>query len=285
MNDLASTKVRTHIRNKIVQERKTFLAEKLADMISKNRFRKHIRGLIKESKEYTQHEFTGINVLQDLLKQIVPILEKEYKKLTTSDVQRKSFRAHILKSVQNLLATPEVYFNAAKNKGKGGQPVQGQPPQQGMQKQPQPMGQGGLEEGGLGNQQAGGQAPKDPAFIDIGDKSKQPVEAKPEDAFQPIAGEDTTGRNFSLQAFQKIQKQILEEYTMLDSDEDRNMFYEYLLTNLNLYFDRFEDEMTIDPAAVTTPEYDAQKQRMGQWSQGSQQQAPQQGMPPTQPKM
>ena len=70
-----------------------------------------------------------------------------------------------------------------------------------------------------------------------------------------------------MEAFQRIQKQILERFTMLDSDEDRNMFFEYLLTNLNIYFDRFEDEMQVTPPSPTTPEYSQQRQKMDSMSQ------------------
>ena len=256
MNELVTTKLRSHIRNKILSER---------EELRKNKIEK----LIAETKQYTTHEFTGINVLQDLLKQVVPILEKEYKKLTTSEIQRKSFRAHILRGIQNLLATPEVYFNVAKNK-KAGMGAN-KPAKPGIPAQNGVPADGNLEEGEDGELN---EAPKDPSFIDIQEPQKQQPQAKPEDAFEPLPQQDVTGRNFALQAFQKIQKQILEEYSMLDSDEDRNMFFEYLLTNLNLYFDRFEDEISVDPASPTTPEYEQQKQKMNSMTAQQQQIAP-----------
>ena len=40
------------------------------------------------------HGNTGINVLEDLLKKIIPILETDYKLLTTSLEQRESWSAH-----------------------------------------------------------------------------------------------------------------------------------------------------------------------------------------------
>ena len=39
----------------------------------------------------------------------------------------------------------------------------------------------------------------------------------------------------------------MDAYDVLGSDEDRDVFYDYLITNLKLYFDKFEDEL--DPAA------------------------------------
>jgi len=43
---------------------------------------------------------------------------------------------------------------------------------------------------------------------------------------------------------------------MLADDEDKEVFYDYLLTNLLLYFDKFEDELNPESATSTTPEYE-----------------------------
>ena len=49
---------------------------------------------------------TGINTLKDLLKNtnVLATLREVYKTLTTSEDQRKSFRAHVIKWVQDTLA-------------------------------------------------------------------------------------------------------------------------------------------------------------------------------------
>ena len=44
---------------------------------------------------------TGINVLEELLKKIIPILETDYKSLTTNSDQRQSYRAHVINAVDN----------------------------------------------------------------------------------------------------------------------------------------------------------------------------------------
>ena len=51
---------------------------------------------------------TGINVLEDLLKKIVPVLEVDYKSLTTNQEQRDSFRAHIINAIVSTLTPVEV---------------------------------------------------------------------------------------------------------------------------------------------------------------------------------
>mgnify|MGYP001561269759 FL=1 len=254
MTESEEKKLRSTIRGKLLAKRQEQKNLFMKEELEKHKLRKTIRKLVKETKEFAFHDFTGINVLEDLLKQVVPILEKEYKKLTTSDTQRKSFRAHILRSVQNLLAAPDLYYSATP---KSKQPAMGgtkpsPPPRVPITENKVPK---------LDTSEQPKEPEKDPAFIDINDKSSQ-QKVDPQQAFQEIPGEDSTGRNFALQAFQKIQKQILEDYSMLDSEDDRDMFYDYLLTNLNLYFDRFEVETTNTPEAPSTPEYLQQKEKM-----------------------
>ena len=56
---------------------------------------------------------TGINVLEDLLKKIIPVLETDYKILTTSVEQRNSFRSHVIQAIVHTLKPVEVNNDAA----------------------------------------------------------------------------------------------------------------------------------------------------------------------------
>ena len=56
--------------------------------------------------------------------------------------------------------------------------------------------------------------------------------------------------------FKKIEKNILDSYELLANSEDRELFYDYLITNIKLYFDKFDDEMKMGLEEPTTPEYD-----------------------------
>ena len=56
----------------------------------------------------TPNKSTGINVLEDLLKKIVPVLQTDYKSLTTSADQRQSFRAHIINAIVTTLTPVEA---------------------------------------------------------------------------------------------------------------------------------------------------------------------------------
>jgi hypothetical protein len=51
----------------------------------------------------------------------------------------------------------------------------------------------------------------------------------------------------------------VDAYDMLADEEDQNLFYDYLLTNMLLYFDKFEDALAGSLPDTTTPEYEKEK--------------------------
>ena len=93
-------------------------------------------------------------------------------------------------------------------------------------------------------------------FIDIDDDGKIPEEE--EEAFG-IEGQEETGRNMAAKTYDNIEKNIIDTYAILSDEEDRQMFQNYLITNLKLYFDKYEAEL--DPGAVepTTDTYETEK--------------------------
>lgn len=255
------SELRSYIRNVLLKVRKEQKEQLKKELQEENKLRKAIRKSlyenkkinnlwtiwpkqkINEVKETAPHESTGINLLAKLLDNIIPVIETGYKNLTTDFDQRKSFRAHILKATQNLLATASLYFNDDDANTK-----------EEVQTQDVPS-----EDEQLDEQDTD---PKKKMFIDIRKDEKdaeKEAEKDPENAFQDIKGEDTTGRAFALETFKKIQKQTLESYSLLANPEDRKKFYKYLITNLGLYFDQFEDELKTIVPEPTTPEYEAEK--------------------------
>jgi len=95
-------------------------------------------------------------------------------------------------------------------------------------------------------------------FIPIRDQDQEPdpeEEEEPE-SFKPIAGMNLTGRNFATLTFNKIENQILDSYESLGDKEDRTTFEDYLLTNLKLYFDRFEEELQPSLTEPESPDYE-----------------------------
>jgi hypothetical protein len=208
------------------------------------------RDLILEAVEPVPHSSTGINVLKDLLKKIIPVLEADFKKLTTEDDQRKSFRAHIVNAVENSLLPNKTNEEAGEDK---------------MVQIDESLGILNDElEVTIGNPESDQQNVEEdfeetdvnPEFIDI-DKQEEEIA----DNFA-IPGEDETGRNFASNSFKKIEKQIQEAYSLLVNDEDRDVFYDYLITNLKLYFDKFEDELKTIINEPSTDEYnDAKREK------------------------
>jgi hypothetical protein len=64
-----------------------------------------------------------------------------------------------------------------------------------------------------------------------------------------IDGEDKTGRNRAFTDFHDVEKNILTQFDDLDNPIDMAMFEEYLIKNLALYFDKFENELNAEVEA------------------------------------
>ena len=79
-------------------------------------------------------------------------------------------------------------------------------------------------------------------------------EVEPE-TFQDLSGMNVTGRNFASTTFNKIENQIQDAYESLADEEDRKLYKEYMLTNLKLYFDRFEEELQPTVPEPESPDY------------------------------
>jgi len=224
--------LREYIRNRLIEKEKNRLTEE-------NQLRKVIRKLLIEAEatDEVPAESTGINVLADLLKKIVPTLEDGYKNLTTDKVQRDSYRAHIVNAVKRTIAPVDAQEDAAtKNEN-----IEYNYDLALLEKIAINIGDEGEEEEVEGE------------FIDIAD-----ADAVEGEDFG-LEGEDETGRNFAASDFDRIEKQIVDAYTMLGNDDDKKVFYDYLLTNLMLYFDKFEDELQETLPQTTTPEYEEAK--------------------------
>lgn len=257
--------LRKHIREMILSVKEKQKKQYLEKLTEEKHLRNLIKQLLLEVEDETPETSTGMNVLKELLTVIVPILEDEYIQLTTKKDQRESFRAHIIKGVQNLISTASMYTKDAegtpslKNQKVTMTPAAAPPVEPEIE---EPEGELEEQEGDeLGAEEVPDEeavGPEtNPAFIDVAEPEKK----KPEDAFQPIEGIDATGRDMAKKAFLRIQKQILEAYSLLHDAKDRDLFYKFLITNLKLHFDSFEDSLSIAPEEPTTQEYEQEKQR------------------------
>ena len=235
--------LRENIRKiiQIVQDKKN--NERKQALLEEKALRNIVRTLLKEEAvaDFAPNQTTGINVLEELLKKIIPVLEEDFKSLTTNKEQRDSFRAHIVSGIEGLLAPVEVNADA-----------------------PDPGGQDALQE--LLNTldelevTVGADDDMPEEFIDIsGDEEVEDEPATEEEEFGSNLKDreyNITGRNMALRSFKKIRQNIVDSYDVLGDDEDREIFYDYLITNVKLYFDRFENELAPMVNEPTTPEYD-----------------------------
>ena len=178
---------------------------------------------------------TGINVLEQLLKKIVPVLETDYKSLTTAADQRNSFRAHIVNAVINTL-TPAKVNNQA-----------------------------GEEEAESLDEEIDIEIGDDDKFIDIRtdqEKKAEEEEQAPDEREEFGAGVDgdETGRNMAYESFKKVESSVIDSYELLSNPEDQEVFYDYLIANLKLYFDKFESELAGQVDEPTNQAYDTAKE-------------------------
>lgn len=199
-------------------------AKALQEQKSEEQLRSLVRDLIAEGQSavasVAKHDSTGINALEDLLKNtnVLSVLETGYKSLTTDLQQRDSYKNHILNAVKSSLAPEE-------SRKEAGEDVE--------------ITEDLDEEIDI---VVGDRPEDDPDFIDINDEEIEEVEVDEKEQFG-LEGEDKTGRNRAFTDFHDIEKNILTAYDDLDNAEDTAMFEEYLLKNLSLYFEKFEGEL------------------------------------------
>ena len=228
---IAEELIREHVRKRISQ--KLHLEEAI---------RKSVKRLIKEAETGTDEPstYTGINVLASLLEKIVPIIEDDYKMLTTSEEQRESFRNHMVHAIKNALR-PIDSATQAEEEGEKNEQVNYTLDRAILEKMKIDL---SPEDDDAADEVSG-------EFIDIA--------ASEDDDFVQISDQNETGRNFAATTFNQVEKQIVDAYDMLADEKDQNLFYDYLITNMLLYFDKFEDELQETLPTITTPEYEDAK--------------------------
>ena len=248
-------------RKKMIEEQtfRKYIRHKLLKAMKESKknedhLRLVIRQLLKEGdlSDTHPHRSTGINTLEDVLKKSIPTLRVDYKKLTTDERQRKSFRSHIIKAVLDALKPEEV--NAAYLQGDEGSS---------SALLSEPTGEEGsidLDDDELEQLQ------EIEVEVEDDEDKKIPVEdddePSPEEQFGGgLEGLDETGRNHAYTSFRKISQYILDAHDSLANPKDKKVFTDYLVTNLKLYFDKFEAELLKTVDEPTTPEYDKVKQQ------------------------
>ena len=243
--------LRDNIRKaiKLVRENKSKTAAKEEEVL-----RSVIRKMLSEGTavgDEVPHEKTGINYLRTTLKKIIPSIKDAYMSLTTDEDQRKSYIAHLINGVDNLLAPIEV--NAAAPELSGDNDA--------------------LTESDLDEDVEVSIGDSEDEFIDIGDigledKEEPEVEEEPEDEdlttmTTGMEGDehDETGRNAALATFKQIQGNVIDDFGQLGADEDREIYHDYLKTNILLWRDKFEDALSPKLPEPSTPEYESEAEQ------------------------
>ena len=253
---LVENEIRKYIQKRIIEikmQQAKILHERKKE---ETQLRKAIRQLLKEAdiSDIHPHRSTAINVLEELLKKMIPTLRADYKRLTTDETQRQSFRAHIVKAIKDSLMPSLV--NDEYGSVPGGA-ILSAPPE---------------EEAGLEGEEDLTLESElhmlDEIEIDIEDEPDQGKKIPVEDDDTPTEEEsfgvgleamDETGRNMAYASYKKVQQYILDSYDTLANREDKKIFVDYLITNTKLYFDKFEDELKKTVEEPTTDEYEKAK--------------------------
>ena len=253
---LVENEIRKYIQKRIIE-----IKMQQAKIIQERReeekeLRKIIRQLLKEAdvSDVHPHRSTAINVLEELLKKMIPTLRADYKRLTTDETQRESFRAHVVKAIKDSLMPSLV--NDEYGSVPGGA-ILSAPPEEEFEIEDE-------EDLKLESELH----ILDEIEVDIDDEPDQEKKIPVEDDDTPTEEEsfgagleamDETGRNMAYASYKKVQQYILDSYDTLANREDKKIFVDYLITNVKLYFDKFEDELQKTVEEPTTDEYEKAK--------------------------
>ncbi len=182
------------------------------------------------------HRSTGINVLEDVLKKMITTLRTDYKRMTTSKIQRDSFRAHMISAVKKALAPSLV--NDSYLQGTDALMAEPTPDFGGPNSDEEVYGKETETETNVdvtepeeGDDLESALGKLEEAEIEIDMKEKKIRKKIPvEDDDQPdeieqfsdeLSDMDETGRNMAFTCFKKISQYILDAYDMLADVEDK----------------------------------------------------------------
>lgn len=253
-----------------VRESLRFMKEENRKKRGDKRIERGIKLIFEAKKSPVPHDSTGVNILEDTLKKVIPIIHDDFISLTSNVSQRQSFRAHIVNAFKNAIAPYRATEGGMGELANYSSVVIVPPPgpedDENFKNDSVPMDDRimgefespaevakdmGIEDelsGEQGNQQPNKKEPEtaQDKFMEVDPEKEKEQEVDPEklekDKFT-LPKEDKTGRNLALITFKRIEKIIVDNYSLLDSKEDRDIYYEYGIINMKLYFDRWEDEL------------------------------------------
>lgn len=213
------------------KKRKELIAEKIYRAKIK-----HDLKLFLEKKDTVRYKSTGLNSLDDLFmnSNFLTTLETPYNSLTTSKEQRDDYKNHVLQAILDIFKTANP------------------------EEDPETLNESlqyifEQEEADISIQVSDEELPDDkvvgPERRDR-DEVKEKEEELESDNIESMDEEgDFTGRNKAQSAVSKVEKSIKDYYDDLGNPADKADFKTYLIANLRLYFDRWENALKneVDP--------------------------------------
>lgn len=287
MKNLQEQKLRAFIRKGIIKKKKERLQETIANVNRNLKLRKIIKNIVlKEATDVntdTPNRSTGINVLATVLKLVIPIIKQGYEQLTTSPEQRKSYRAHVIQNAINTLMRVDMTSGAEEGQrtGESAQTVElPENPELEASFEEEVVEEPLAEQEEEDIEISVGDEDED-KFIDVEEDSIEEEEPAPEmaaDVAKQVAGEkdfikigglDNTGMEMAQRTFPKVQKQIADGYAMLSLKDDKEDYADFLIANLKMYFDQFDQAEDVQLQEPTSPEYERARSSTEKFAAGA----------------
>lgn len=289
------------------------MSKKSIETLKEELIKKISEGLVVEASEKdTPTRSTGINKLITALKVILPTVESAYKSLTTDKVQRDSFKKAYLMALLSTLAPQNVIAKYTDGSDSETTPIKMNESlrlklnnlfndeDKVIEDTPEDT------ESEQAVEDIGGQKfVKDPSkLIDPNDpdgKKKQKEEEKAakkgkksavEDEAEKILsiddqeipfpeekGMDPTGRFEAVEVYKKTSDAVIRTFRKLANDKDKTDFQNELITQLLLWFDKWEYDISPDVPDLSTDEYEQTKGQVKGYQQGQNASADASAMP------
>ena len=213
------------------QKRKELIAEKIYRAKIK-----HDLKLFFEKKDTVRYKSTGLNSLDDLFmnSNFLTTLETPYYTLTTSKEQRDDYKNHVLQAILDIFKTA----NPEEDPESLNESLQYIFEQEDADISIQLSD----EDDELPDDKVVGPERRDREEVKEKELESDNAESMDEEG-------DFTGRNKAQSAVSKVEKSIKDYYDDLGNPDDKADFKTYLIANLRLYFDRWENSLKneVDP--------------------------------------
>ena len=213
------------------QKRKELIAEK----IYRAKIKQDLK-LFLEKKDTVRYKSTGLNSLDDLFmnSNFLTTLETPYYTLTTSKEQRDDYKNHVLQAILDIYKTA----NPEEDPESLNESLQYIFEQEDADISIQLSD----EDDELPDDKVVGPERRDREEVKEKELESDNAESMDEEG-------DFTGRNKAQSAVSKVEKSIKDYYDDLGNPDDKADFKTYLIANLRLYFDRWENSLKneVDP--------------------------------------